>query len=856
MDEASIAQSKKGEGPWTKESATSAQNVYVHAPSKVVVIALEITHRNELLAHPLTQILANTVFGVKPVGVRMCCPDCRSNKYVHCMNVHELKHHRFSSKTDRIVDLEYCCCNLSCEPVKAVIQTAYNANIAVPLQGSRTFANLKKLNLLHKFYGSDMRLLTVLLPASVGADFDVFTRKGSSIDRQFRNHLYSIGNETLLLEAIKKAHQEHHLYTTCKNYRKFVRRQPKEQQKVFTEPPQNSPPLSTLATIIDEMYHGGDREKMIRYSLMRHSIGRLLKWDCTFKAVKLISGGNHVLLIIHNEHGFIVFVAIMPTEAGKYTELAHQILRARWERGGETDFLGLISDTCCKGGAVPIWKVGLPGGDSFHYVARITKTLCAPNKLSVGPIRDAFLKRVHNLIWHPLPSEFELVQIYNKYATITFEDLLNINEPIYIIDSIRLVRDLMMESFEKEERAKEDSYKLPKHKLTTAAQAIRFIRMHPSRFNAYVREEKMSIKHQEKACLALIQEVEKPSNTNQENWKWVVTQPKPPNVKGTAEQLKLHLFHVRKGCTQPVLPLEEQFDEVVGPKSRKVKKWAPKGHTSGIEAGNKQLGSPFDGMGNMRDDRVERTILLVIVKLNWSHAKSRGLPHLPGPYDFLMHNRVYKSLAEQWPDSPYAGMNIEIDYEKPLETQGLKYMEALNASNISTSLVAHSVSNSSSSSSSTTPTTPSSSSTAAATNSSLSSSATPIEPSLDPVEDAAYLQSLPIPKNMKPPPQPYSTTAATSSFSSFFPFSSSSSSTGIKRKYTANSSTTAHTPSNFSSFESASIYNFEKWTTQETSSATTSYYVAASMTGTEDDKMRYMMGSWIQQTQTNACGLT
>jgi len=134
--------------------------------------------------------------------------------------------------------------------------------------------------------------------------------------------------------------------------------------------------------------------------------------------------------------------------------------------------------------------VGLPGGDAFHYVARITKTLCAPNKLSVGPIRDAFLKRVHNLIWHPLPSESELVQIYNKYATTTFEDLLNINEPIYIIDSIRLVRDVMMESLEKEERAKEDSYKPPKHKLTTAAQAIRFIRMHPSQFNAYVREEK------------------------------------------------------------------------------------------------------------------------------------------------------------------------------------------------------------------------------------------------------------------------------------------------------------------------------------------------------------------------------
>ena len=89
-----------------------------------------------------------------------------------------------------------------------------------------------------------------------------------------------------------------------------------------------------------------------------------------------------------------------------------------------------------------------------------------------------------------------------------------------------------------------------------------------------------------------------------------MTQPKPPNVKGTAEQLKLHLDHVRKGCTQPVFSLlKDQFDEVVGSKKRKVKKWAPKGHTSGIEAGNKQLGSPFDGMGNMRDDRVERTIL-------------------------------------------------------------------------------------------------------------------------------------------------------------------------------------------------------------------------------------------------------
>jgi len=592
---------------------------------------------------------------------------------------------------------------------------------------------------------------------------------------------------------------------------------------------------------------------------MRHSIGRLLKWDCTFKAVKLISGGNHVLLIIHNEHGFIVFVAIMPSEAGQYTALAHQILRARWERGGETDFLGLISDTCCKGGAVPIWMVGLPGGDAFHYVARITKTLCAPNKLLVKAIRDAFLKRVHNLIWHPLPSEPELVQIYNTYAATAFEDLLNIHEPIYIIDSIRLMRDLIMETLEKEQRAKEDSYKPPKHKLTTAAQTIRFIRTHPSRFNAYVREEKMSVELQEEACLALIQELEKPSTAYHEKWKRVVTQPKPPNVKGTAEQLKLHLFHVRKGCTQPILPLEEQFDEVVGPKCRKVKMWAPKGHTSGIEAGNKQLGSPFDGMGNMRDDRIERTILLVIVKLNWSHAKSRGLPHLPGPYDFLMHNRVYKSLAEQWPDSPYASMNIEIDYEIPLETQGLKYMEELNASDIATSLVAYSVSNSSSSSSSsssstTTPST--SSSTAAATNSSSSSSATPNGPSLDPEEDAAYLQSLPIPKTMKPPPPPYSTTAATSSSSSS---SSSSTSTstgtnGAKRKYSANSSIMAHTPSNVSSFGSASIYNCENWTTQETSSATTSYYVVASKTGTEDDKMRYMMSSWIQQTQTNADG--
>jgi hypothetical protein len=64
----------------------------------------------------------------------------------------------------------------------------------------------------------------------------------------------------------------------------------------------------------------------------------------------------------------------------------------------------------------------------------------------------------------------------------------------------------------------------------------------------------------------------------------------------------------------------------------------------------------------------------------------------------------------------------------------------------------------------------------------------------------------------------------------------------------------AHTPSNFSSFGSASIYNFEKWTTQENSSATISYYVVAGMTGTEDDKMRYMMGNWIQQIQKNADG--
>jgi len=65
----------------------------------------------------------------------------------------------------------------------------------------------------------------------------------------------------------------------------------------------------------------------------------------------------------------------------------------------------------------------------------------------------------------------------------------------------------------------------------------------------------------------------------------------------------------------------------------------------------------------------------------------------------------------------------------------------------------------------------------------------------------------------------------------------------------------AHTPGNFSSFgSSASIYNFEKWTSEEKNQATISYHVAASMTGTEDDKMRYMMGNWIQQVRNNADG--
>jgi len=64
----------------------------------------------------------------------------------------------------------------------------------------------------------------------------------------------------------------------------------------------------------------------------------------------------------------------------------------------------------------------------------------------------------------------------------------------------------------------------------------------------------------------------------------------------------------------------------------------------------------------------------------------------------------------------------------------------------------------------------------------------------------------------------------------------------------------AHTPGNFSSFgSSASIYNFEKWTSEEKNQATISH-VAASMTGTEDDKMRYMMGNWIQQVRNNADG--
>ena len=82
LDEAEIAQTKKGEGPWTEESATNAQNVFVHAPSKVVVIAPEITHRGELLAHPLTQIIGNALYGKKPVGVVMCCLDYKSNKKV------------------------------------------------------------------------------------------------------------------------------------------------------------------------------------------------------------------------------------------------------------------------------------------------------------------------------------------------------------------------------------------------------------------------------------------------------------------------------------------------------------------------------------------------------------------------------------------------------------------------------------------------------------------------------------------------------------------------------------------------------------------------------------------------------
>ena len=58
-----------------------------------------------------------------------------------------------------------------------------------------------------------------------------------------------------------------------------------------------------------------------------------------------------------------------------------------------------------------------------------------------------------------------------------------------IIDSLRLMRDLIMETFEKEKRAKEDSYQPPKHKLKNAAQAIRFIRANPSRFNAYKRRK-------------------------------------------------------------------------------------------------------------------------------------------------------------------------------------------------------------------------------------------------------------------------------------------------------------------------------------------------------------------------------
>ena len=93
-------------------------------------------------------------------------------------------------------------------------------------------------------------------------------------------------------------------------------------------------------------------------------------------------------------------------------------------------------------------------------------------------------------------------------------------------------------------------------------------------------------------------------------------------------------------------------------------------------------------------------------------------------------------------------------------------MEALNASNISTSLVAHSVSTSSSSSSSST--TPSTSSNSVANNSSSSSSSSssipmvPLNTSLHHSEEA-YFPNIPRPEDvdMKPLPPPYSTTAAT-----------------------------------------------------------------------------------------------
>ena len=227
------------EGIWTEELMLKARTCFeVEAANVEMAVCMpEVFAHEELKADERFRVEV----GGKVVGAKMCCPGCKSNKYVLMggLNVHSIDKVRFAHGNNKMImpiSSEYICFNAECHDVidKHISASDKLATLRSYKEQGITATNAKqhkKVTELTKlgvsFHGHDTRVM-MMLPRKVRAMYKglIFWGEQGGCDDEFAEKILKASMNLAELEADLATTSKAHQRASMQAYHAFSRAPP------------------------------------------------------------------------------------------------------------------------------------------------------------------------------------------------------------------------------------------------------------------------------------------------------------------------------------------------------------------------------------------------------------------------------------------------------------------------------------------------------------------------------------------------------------------------------------------------------------------------------------------------------